>query len=171
MTEQAANIFTWEYAESPDHHQYKMYSGEQAVSVLRLEHMKLYDAVVEIGEEHYFIEKHLTLPYHLIVRKEGMDTSLMRFDADVKATGVLSLENGSTLAWIHNNIFVPEWAFEDSRGQVIIDVMAKFGFQRPQAQITLGPGIMGTPEILLLATLGWYITLITNLYPSYIFSR
>ncbi|HEV2654962.1 MAG TPA: hypothetical protein VGT82_08380 [Ktedonobacteraceae bacterium] len=159
----------WEYVDGSDHHHYVLKQGETIISQLHFAHTKDYDAIVELAGERFFIEKHLTMPYHLILRKEGSSTELARFDADLQATGKLTLADGRVFSWEHPNAFVPEWYFADASGQPVTSVKAQFDFKRPHGIATIQQSV--APDAAVLATLGYYIVIITNLYPSYFFSR
>ncbi len=159
----------WEYADGADHHQYVLRQEDTIISQLHFVHTKEYDAVVELAGERLLIEKHLTVPYHLILRKEGAPGELARFDADLKATGKLTFADGRVFTWEHPSVFVPEWYFADAMQRAAVSVKAQFDFSKPHGIATIQQATAS--EAALLATLGCYVVIITNLYPTYLFSR
>lgn len=159
----------WEHAGKTDHHQYLIRSGETIISQIHFVHTQQHDALFELGKERILVEKHLTATYHLILRKDGVAGDLATFEADVQATGKLTLADGSTFTWQHQNIFTPEWLFVDAAESPIVNVKAQFDFKRPHGLATLHHPL--SEETILLTTLGCYIIILTNLYPSYLFNR
>jgi hypothetical protein len=166
------DVFEWQYDESPDsHHQYMLRRGDQVMSILRLEHAHDDAAVAELDGHRLLFKRRLIQPFHIEVQEAGAGATVAILDFNIAVTGELRLANGNTYHLVHENIFVPTWSFTDNAKQPYVTITAHFGFHKPSATVTITPVARAHPDRMLVATLLWYVVLMTNLYPTFMLNR
>src|SRR6185295_1277823 len=79
-------------------------------------------------------------------------------------TGTLVLPDGATFAWSNNDLWYTEWSWKTANGEQLIEFRPKGDFKsiiRAEGYMNIAPSAVDLPNLLLLATLGWYLILLT----------
>jgi hypothetical protein len=138
------------------HHIYELRAGEQPVGSLQFERDFSSAATAKLAAWVWNFEREGFWSQRIRVRQADSTSDLAEFRQDWRGNGVLTLADGSSVAWKCQNFWGSEWAFLTPSDQVMVGFKNESGLKLT-ARVALRYDYVGRAETPLLVALGCYL--------------
>lgn len=134
---------------------YDLRAGEETLGTLRWERGTL--AAADLGDDHWTFKREGFWHPRVTVRAAGSTTDLAIFRPGWSGAGTLELSPARSVQWRAANMWHSQWAWHEADGRPLLHFKSRQGWTRHEASVTIEPAAVGSPELPLLAALGWYL--------------
>ena len=141
--------------------EYQLNNGEELVGRLRFEKSFGSLASAEVASQNWTFKREGFLHPRVTVRAPNSDVNLAVFQPSWSGGGVVGFPDGRQIHWRCTSFWRSEWTFVQGEDRQLLRFKQHEGFLKVSARLEFDPADAATPDLPMLAALGWYLMLLT----------
>jgi hypothetical protein len=141
---------------------YELRAGDAVLGTLCWENLWGSLAKGETAEGRWTLKRAGFLRPRVTVRVAGSDAQAALVTLHWDGNGDVNLADGREFRWTRMSFWHSEWAFTTTGGEPLLVFRPKFAMMRSEAEIDIEAQALSSPELSLLALLGWYLMVLIN---------
>jgi len=134
-------------------------AGEEIVATLRWQKGSL--AVAEVGDGRWTFKRQGFWRQRVTVRQEGSDVDIAQFELGWWGGGTLDPGAGRRFRWGSANFWRSNWQWTAEDDTPLVRFVGQQRWTKMEGAVEVEPAAADLPELPLLATLGWYLLVMT----------
>jgi hypothetical protein len=140
--------------------EYQLKNDDELVGQLRFEKSYGSLATAEVASQNWTFKREGFLHPRVTVRTLNSDANLAVFHPSWSGGGVVEFPDGRQIRWRHASFWRSEWAFVQGEDRQLLLFKQHEGFLKISARLEFDPANAASPDLPLLAALGWYLMLL-----------